>query len=821
MAITSVGIGCITRSGFALGICGIALLSINDIAQAANRPQLEEVVVTAQRTEGSLQTTPVAITALGYERLQELGVYTVNDVDGLAPNINLVKIDKSGAGMEAFIRGIGTVETALTADPRVGIYVDDIYVSKTWASVFDVADVERIEVLRGPQGTLFGRNVTGGAILVSTKKPTGSLDFDVKGSVGNFGLKRAGLSVDLPSVANVATKLSVYHMRMDGWGVNRYSGPPMPPADTVERDLASEDNEAWRAAFRWTPSEALMVDYSYDRTNNRGVPMTTQVVAVKDGTYNGFTVSPVPFTFLGGAMYQQMAAEASMNTRLETRHLDSQTEAHLDVTAHSLSAAWTHNTTTLKYIFGHRETDQGYKGTDSAGAYTARDLFYGGGAVTNIPDFAAGIQSDIRMITHELQLLGSAFDDRLEYVAGLYYYDEDVSQAQPQTFSLPIEFLLAGAPGLRPAYIATGFCGPVAIPGPCIGTQRLPIPAADPNGNGLQDFSYGQTTQSQAGYIQGTYGLTSSLRLSLGARYTKDKRKAYLFNENLGHATFADRLVSDDHTWDNWSGMVNIDYDLAPDKMVYAKYTTSFNSGMFNARASIPDVFLTPVDPEDVAAIEVGLKSEWLDNRLRLNIAAFQNTYEDIQVAQFEAGTGGAVQRILNAGEGTYRGIEVDMTFMPVESLRIDLTYGYLDAQYDEYNQRNPATDMIEDISDRVSVPFAPKNTASLTTRYDFPRAHFGRVSVSVTAQFKDQFEYDPIQTLYVDSPARTLFSARLGVYEVPVLDRGQLEVSLWGKNLTDKEYRNMGTDFGGLGYAVASFGTPRTYGIDFTYHFE
>lgn len=820
MAITNAGVRYSAVPGIAISICGAAFLSMVHSASAENVPQLEEVVVTAQRTESSLQSTPVAITALDYERLEQLGVYAVSDVDGLAPNINLVKIDKSGGGMEAFIRGIGTVETALTADPRVGIYVDEIYVSKTWASVFDVTDVERIEVLRGPQGTLFGRNVTGGAILVTTKKPSGDFALNLKGSVGNFGLRRAGVSVDLPNVANIATRLSVHHMKMDGWGVNRYAGPPMPPADTVEKNLASEDNWAWRAAFRWTPSEELMVDYAFDRTNNQQVPMTTQVVAVKDGTYNGFTVSPVPFTFLGGALYQQMAAEASRSKRNETRHLDSQTEAHLDVTAHTLSAAWSHNDTTLKYIFGYRDTDSGYKGTDSAGAYTGRDLFYGGGAVTHIPDFAAGIQSDIRMITHELQLLGNAFDGRMDYVAGIYYYDEDVAQDQPQTFSLPIEFLLASAPALRPAYIAAGFCGPIANPGPCIGTQRLPLPAADPNGNGLQDMSYGQSTQSHAGYVQGTYGLTSALRLSVGARYTKDTRKAYLFNENLGHKTFADRLVSE-HSWDNWSGMVNIDYDLADDKMLYAKYTTSFNSGMFNARASIPDVFLTPVDLEEVAAIEVGLKSEWMDNRLRLNIAAFQNTYDDIQVAQFEAGTGGAVQRILNAGKGTYKGIEIDMTVIPTEGLRIDLTYGYLDAEYDEYEQRNPATDRIEDISGRITVPFAPKNTASLTMRYDFPRMSVGRVSASVTAQYKDQFEYDPIQTLYVDSPERTLISARLGLYEIPLTDRGELEVSLWGKNLTDKEYRNMGTDFGGLGYAVASFGTPRTYGIDFNYHFK
>lgn len=804
-----------------MSACGAALISPIHSAFAQGVSQLDEVIVTAQRTESSLQTTPVAITALDFERLQQLGVHTVNDVDGLAPNINLVKIDKSGGGMEAFIRGIGTVETALTADPRVGIYVDDVYVSKTWASVFDVTDIERVEVLRGPQGTLFGRNVTGGAILVSTRKPSGEFGVNAKGSIGNFGLRRAGVSVDLPAVANIAAKLSVNHTEMDGWGTNRYVGPPMPPADSVGKKLASEDNWAWRAALRWTPSEDLTIDYAFDRTNNEQIPMTTQAVAVKNSTYNGFTTSPVPFTFLGGSLYQQMAAEASGTERKATRFLDSQTKAHLDVTAHSLTAAWTHNDTTLKYIFGYRDTDSGYKGTDSAGAYTGRDLFYGGGAVVEIPEFSAGTQSDIRMTTHELQLIGNAFDSKLKYVAGIYYYDEDVAQDQPQTFSIPIEFVLAGAPALRPAYIAAGFCGPVANPGACIGTQRLPLPAADPNSNGLQDMSYGQNTRSHAGYIQGTYSLTDSLRLSVGTRYTKDSRKAYLFNESLGHASFADRLVSNEHSWDNWSGMVNVDYDIAQDVMLYVKYTTSFNSGMFNPRATVASVFLTPVGPEKVGATEVGLKSQWLDNRLRVNVAAFQNDYHDIQVAQFEAGTRGAVQRILNAGTGTYRGVELDITAIPIDGLTVDLTYGYLDAKYDEYNQRNPATDMIEDISERVTVPFAPKNTGSLTAQYSFPKTKPGVFSLSMTAQYKGKFEFDPVQTFYVNSQARTLLSARLALTEIPFKDGDNLNIALWGKNLTDKEYRNMGTDFGGLGYAVASFGTPRTYGLDVVYQMK
>lgn len=786
--------------------------------------QLEEVVVTAERRKDSLQTTPVAITTLDQQSLKQLGVYAVADADGVAPNINLVKIDKTGGGMEAFIRGIGTVETALTADPKIGIYVDDVYVSKTMASVFDIADIEQIQVLRGPQGTLFGRNTTGGAILVTTKKPSGEFDINAKASIGNDELRRLGVSVDLPAVSNIATKVSFYRMKTQGWAKNLYSGPPMPPADSIGKDLGSEDNQAWRVALRWTPLADVTVDYTFDRTRNRQVPMTLQVTALKDSIYNGFTTRPTPFLFLGGQLYQQMAALVSPHDRQDALYLDSQTESHLDVTAHTLNASWVHDKTTFKYVFGYRDSDTGYKGTDYGGAYTARDLFYGGGAITHVPEFSAGTNSKIRMTTHELQAIGSAFGQALEYVGGAFFYKEEVSQSQPQTFSIPIEFLLGGAPALRPAYIQAGFCGPIATPGPCIGTQRLPLPAADPNHNGLQDMTYGQDARSWAVYGQASYRLTSALKLSAGLRYTKDTRDAFLFNESLGQASLANRLQADDD-WDNWSGMVNISYQLAPDKLLYAKYTTGYNSGMFNVRASTASGFLNPVGPEKVATPEVGLKSQWLNNRLRLNIAAFRNNYDDIQIAQFEAGTGGASQRIMNAGKGTYQGYELEVTAIPVRDLTLSMTYGYLDAKFKRYMQRDPATNALVDISSRVSVPFAPKHTASLLANYEFPRSAIGTFALSMAAQYKSQFEFDPIQTLYTTAGSRTLLSGRLTLRDIPISsnarDGSELEISLWGKNLADKEYRNFGTDFGSLGYAGNSFGTPRTYGLDVVYRLK
>ncbi|MBK7170329.1 MAG: TonB-dependent receptor [Gammaproteobacteria bacterium] len=260
-----------------------------------------------------------------------------------------------------------------------------------------------------------------------------------------------------------------------------------------------------------------------------------------------------------------------------------------------------------------------------------------------------------------------------------------------------------------------------------MGSQRLPIPGPnDPGIPGLVDFVYGQHAKSWAAYGQGTYAITDQFDLTLGIRYTEDEKDAYLYNQNILGTTAAAPGKADDK-WDNVSYLVNGNYAITDDINVYLSYATGYNSGGFNARASNLPSFQTPYDKEEVETWELGLKSELLDNRLRLNVALFTNDYTDIQINQFEAGTGGASSRIVNAGAGTYRGIEFDIAMVPLEGLTIDLTYGYLDAEFDEYLALNPATDMMEDISNVTTVNQAPENSASLGVQYDFEPFSSGR----------------------------------------------------------------------------------------------
>ena len=776
---------------------------------------LEEILVTAQRRETALQETPVAITVFGGERIQDLGIFNVADLSGRAPNTTTLKQPASSSNTSLRIRGVGAGETSLLVDPKAGLYIDGAYLSKTVGAVFDLVDLESMEVLRGPQGTLFGRNSTGGALNITTAKPSGEFGMKLQASVGNDGYQRYMGSIDLPKVGDMlSARVSGILKKTDGWADNDYPGQ--------QSDLGSQDNGAFRIALRLQPNDQLTFDYAYDDTDNEAVPAPFQIVKVKDSLYNGFTTTPFPFAALGGELFAAMAAGVGdPDKRRDEFTLDNIGLSYLEVQGHTFTAALDLEAVTIKYIFADRETQQYNDGSDlDGGAYLARDLFYGGGMVVPTPGFHASIaQGYVEMTTHELQLFGELMGGRLNYTLGYYNYEEAVYQDNPQTFGLPIAFL-AAEPLLGAAYGAAGFCNLVPGVGPvCVGSQRLPLPfpfpGADPNLNGFVDFVYGQDSESWALYGQFTYALTDQLAFTGGLRYTDDEKDAFLFNENLG-MTSVEQQLENAQSWDNLSYLLNLNYAVNEDLHVYVTHSTSYNAGGFNARAGSVAGFAFAVDEEEVSAIDAGLKAEWLNGRVRTNFALFRNKFDDLQIAQFEAGSGGASSRLVNAGKATYQGVELDAVAILAEGLIADLNFGYLDAQFDEYVARNPATDQEEDIAGATAAA-APETTASIGLQYDFRPTPVGTLSLRFDATHTGKVRYHPFQNQYDSAKARWLLDARASLNDID-LGGGALRISLWIKNLADEEYREWGIDFASLGYAGATWGQPRTYGIDVVY---
>ena len=236
--------------------------------------QIEEIVVTAQKRTESLQDAPLAVTAFTADRLEDLGAYGATDVAEFTPNVSIVPIMGSSANIRMEIRGMSTAEPSLTIDPKVGIYLDGAYIARNSGAVFDIVDLERVEVMRGPQGTLWGKNTTGGAVNLVTNRPNGEFGFKQQMSAGNDGYMRSVSTLDTAQYGNVAAKFTYMHKEFDGWADNH--GPS-------ESDLASEDVDAFRIAVAWYATENLMVDYSYDNTDSESVPTPLQIVAVSEG----------------------------------------------------------------------------------------------------------------------------------------------------------------------------------------------------------------------------------------------------------------------------------------------------------------------------------------------------------------------------------------------------------------------------------------------------------------------------------------------------------------------------------------------------------
>ena len=781
---------------------------------------LEEIVVTAQRRETALQDTPIAVTAITGEKIADMNIFDIADLSSLAPNTAMRRQPASNSNAGVFIRGVGAGETSLMVDPKVGVYIDGVYMSKTVGAVFDVVDLESVEILRGPQGTLFGRNSSGGALNLTTAKPTGEFGLKLQASLGNDGYRRYSGSADLPSIGGVlSARVSGMLMDYDGWAVNDFPGQAS--------KLASENNGAYRIAVRLQPVDSFTVDYAYDRTDNKGVPTPFQITEVKSSLYDGFNVIPFPFAVLGGPLYAGMAATVGdPDDRREQYTLDHVGFERLDVKGHTLTAELEIAAFTLKYIFADRQTDQTAGNTDlDGGAHIAPDVFYARGAEVPTPGFHASIPEHfVDMRTHEVQLFGELFDGRANVTLGYYNYEEEVYQDNPQTFSLPIAALVQAQPILAGIFRLRGFCDIVPDVGPvCVGSQRLPIPfrfpGADPNLNGFVDFVYGQDSESWAVYGQGTVELTDRLSFTGGLRYTDDEKTGFLFNENLFHESIEDRLTSTGE-WDNLSYFLNLSYAVNTDLNVYVTHSTGYNSGGFNARALSVTAFVEPVREEEISAIEVGMKADWWDSRLRTNVAFFHNEFKDVHIGQFEAGSGGASLRLLNAGKASFTGIELDMVALLTPGLIADVTYGYTHGEFDEYLAVDPLTDREMDIADVTTMPGMPEHTANIGIQYDFNPFPWGRLSMRFDATYTDEFAFHPFLNQHDSASDFWLLDARISLNDIGLGDGGRLRVSGWVSNLADKEYREWGIDFASLGFTGNTFGRPRTYGIDLVYSF-
>lgn len=694
--------------------------SAANTAGASRNYSLEEIVVTAQKRAESLQDTPISMAAMTAADLENRGILDINDLRTEVPALQVAPHPNSATTARIFIRGVGNNDDQITTDPSVAVYLDGVYIARSQGLSAEVAELERIEVLRGPQGSLYGRNATGGAINYITKAPDlHEFGFKQTLAYGNYDQFRSRTRLNVPLGDTLAVELAYLRSQKNGFVKNLGTG---------SKRFGDQRRDAYRAAVRWQPTDTLDIRYSYDRSDLNDTP--------------GF-ISHVPFYPLKG----ERPSESSPFERDLRAN---------DVTAqgHNLTASWeASDTLTVKSITGYRKLS-----TETYQSYLT-------GVMGPFPLLTAEFDQDQKQFSQEFQLIGDALDGRLNYVFGAYYFDESAD-----SFDFTV---VAGAPR----------------------TDRTVT--IDNKAYAL----YGQATYRPE-FAEGLY-ITPSLR------WSRDERKATLAQVVRPAAGAPTALPQGrgEQTNSNVSPGLVIGYDVSDDANIYAKWSRGYKTGGFNVRASSIQRFNEGFGEETLDAFEIGLKSSWLDNRLRLNVAAFVSKYKDMQT-NMQIST--AVTDTFNAGKATIKGVEVDLTARPAPGLTVGVSYAYLDGNFDEI--LDPAGN---DIADRYSFIQAPKNTVTLNAQYQFPETPIGTLTAYADYFFQDKKHTATIDSRYIVGDYG-LLDVRLTLADIP-LGAGNWRLSAYGKNLTDKEYYVF---HGNAGLPAAFFGEPRTYGLELVFEY-
>ncbi|HMV72254.1 MAG TPA: TonB-dependent receptor [Pseudomonadales bacterium] len=730
------------KTGIAALIGAAIAASVPALALAQDKAAIEEVIVTAQKREERLQDVPIAISAITKAQIEERGIDDILDLKALAPNLMVSKYPNSNVVSQVAIRGGVTVNAAMYWEPSTGMYLDGVYLGKSVGSVFDVVDLERIEVLRGPQGTLYGRNTMAGAVNLITRKPSGEFGGSVKLELGNYGYHTERVSIDLPKMGIARASFAVRSEKRDGMVKLSHSSPGS--------ELDSRDKFGARFALGLDLAENFTAEYSYDYTDIDQMPPHSQL----------YYVSPSAAGVLGQAI------PLAHKDRLGKVATDWPAYETLKLKGHALTLTWQideHNT--LKSISAYREL----KNDDSV------DL-----DGTRLTIATANRYSDYDQKSQELQLVGDV--SNLNYVVGLYYYKDDGYTINPHVFFF-----------------------------------------------GTDSSQYGFGAEAKAAYTQLDWHATEQLTLSAGLRYTKEDKDGWRYKE----ASIPSQRIpfgKASKSFSDTTPMLSAAYAFNDDLNVYLKYSEGFKSGGFQGEAASLDEALNhPYKPEKQKTWELGAKSTLLDGTLQLNAALFQNTIEDMHVTQFSGLPG--ISYVRNAGEATTKGFELEATWVPIEQLRLQLSYGYLDAEWDKFMEAPRAGLPIANVASNRSFPHAPENTLNFSADALLGKTEWGEIRAFIDYSYTESFYGYAYQKQQVD-PARTiakysridnygLLNARVSLSEVALGD-GTGEFSLWVRNATDERQPTNYIDFGPgffAGYRLAYYQEPRTFGAAFNFN--
>ena len=704
--------------------------------------QIELVIVTAEKREQPLQDVPLAVSSFATEDLQRLVVNETVDIGKYVPGMVFYNTTGGNNRGVSFIRGIGQWDSHPANSGRVAMYIDGIYLGNQTGMAGTLYDIERVEVLRGPQGTLYGRNTIGGAINVISKKPSGEPGSSLEGRGGEQGYFEARGHLNGPIAGEaLAGRLVFQHAIRDG---------------LVENELAAgddaEDLDRWsmRAALRWLPPDSgLVADYVFERSEFDEGDSADRLGAVVDRGW--VRLGRLPRTVELGP---SRPGDPFFNS--DRAPDGSRFGADMTLDFHALSVGWgVTPDLELKSITGWRDME-------------LRNMNDVDG--TDVLAFSAGSVVTHEQIYQELQAVGTAIGGAVDYAAGASFFNEKFETAQNNFF----------------------FGRPVNL-----GRQV----DGDNDASGV--------------YGQASIHVSAKLALTVGARYTEETKKQFV--ELFTNRDSADFTAD----FDNFSPMFRVNWDWRESAMAYVSWSKGYQAGGFPARPPATSrAFLVPYDEEILSAWDAGIKAQFLQRRVQLNVAGYYYDYKDQQISNYIAEANGFT--IDNAGKSRIRGIEFELRATPTDRLDLILNAAWNNGKFLEYTQTDPATGRDVDVSEERVHLRSPRHMVSGSVRYSFPLATAGELWATLNSRYVGA-QYSNVNP---NAPAIRSYSPNSHtVWDLRVqLDDAFGREGTWfafvGQNITDKKYIDFGIDLTTLGWTTARWGLPRLLWAEFGMRF-
>lgn len=713
----------------------------------ADKATEDEIIVTARRRKERLQDTPVAITAISGDQLARRGQTNISEVATSVPNMTFSATASNSGSSDAavvFIRGVGQSDFYPQIDPGVGIYLDGVYVARSTGSVLDTIDVKQVEVLRGPQGTLFGKNTIGGAVLVTSKLPSSELGGEVSVTTGRYNRVDARGVLNLPLTDNLAIRVSGATLNRDGYVKSLYDGS----------EYGNQSSLSSRLIALWQPTTDFTANFSLDWTRKREESAGTTLLLVDTGTFDGGGnlvsgvagfVNNTYNTAFGAPVFDSRWITHNPYTNNSTKAEDG---SDLDVWGASLTLNWDHLVpwASLKSITAYRTSDSFSRLDDDATPATI---------------ISTDTTINQKQFSQEFQLSGSAINNKLKWLVGAFYMNERVN------FLAPVDI----------AFVSI-------------------------------DNSAKLHTNSYAVFSQVTLNITDHLSITPGLRYSKDDKSndARIIvigppNPNFLRPPIGTVILDGLATasFHKATPALSVAYKWTNDFLTYASYSVGYKSGGFSQRIVFPRQSTPSFGPETVKSYEIGAKFTSVDRRVRINAAAFDANYTDMQVVVFHQ-----IEPLnQNAGDARIKGLETEVFLKPVDILTLSGGVGYTDAKYTTIRDANSLLTL------DTRLAYVSKWTGSASADLLVPVDSLGGdVRARLDWSYRSSAYLDALNSPGTFQPAFSLFNASVGY-----APHGGWDFQLGVTNLTNRAYKIAAkSDLPTASFANAVYGRPREW---------